>query len=95
MRGADAEARSGRALCKASGLSGTGRAGPPLGGGEGGAEGRPGVAGWPGHAPRGALGQHGRPRVRFSPAAEKSLVFGEVRSGVLPGVETRQVRLSR
>lgn len=57
--------------------------------------GRAGVAGWPGHAPRGALGQRGRPRVRFSPAAEKSLVFGEVQSGVLPGVETRQVRLSR
>lgn len=56
--------------------------------------GRAGVAGWPGHAPRGALGQRGRPRVRFSLAAE-NLVFGEVRSGVLPGVETRQVRLSR
>lgn len=69
-RGAHVEARSGGALGKALGLSETGC----KAGGE--ARGWGDVGGWPGHAPQGPLEQCGRPRVCFSPAAEKSLVFG-------------------
>lgn len=66
--------------------------------------GRAGVAGWPGHAPRGALGQRGRPRVRFSPAQgalfsgrgeefsfRGGAEWGFTRSGDSPS-ETEQVR---
>lgn len=98
MRGADAEARSGRALCKASGLSGTGRAGPPLGGGEGGAEGRAGgrgrvagsrTPGRPGAArsAQGALFSGRGEEFSFRGGAE----WGFTRSGDSPS-ETEQVR---